>query len=153
MENAVKTTLAVVCCMAALFAVAQEEGAAAGRPTIFNRPGLGGRAPGRLFPRARPNAAGQPNAAEAQTESSTSGAGAGKSVEPGGRSIEFNGAPVEMVLKVYGELVDKTVLKDPAAPAATITLQPKQGQQLSDEDKILAIETVLEMNGIHLVKR
>lgn len=79
----------------------------------------------------------------------TSDPGASK-VDVGGRSIEFNGAALDIVLMVYGNLVGKTVLKDPQVPAASITLQPKQGQELSDEDKILAIETVLEMNGIHL---
>ena len=77
-------------------------------------------------------------------------AGESKTVEPGGRSIEFNQAPVEMVFKVYGELKNVTVLKDPQTPSATITLQPLQGRELTDEDKIEAIETVLEMNGIHL---
>ena len=72
------------------------------------------------------------------------------SAESGGRSIEFNAAPVDMVFTVYQDLVGKTVLKDPQTPAATITLQPKKGQELSDEDKIEAIETVLEMNGIHI---
>ena len=70
--------------------------------------------------------------------------------ESGGRSIEFNGAPIDMVFTVYQDLVGKTVLKDPQTPAATITLQPKKGQELTDEDKIEAIETVLEMNGIHM---
>ncbi len=79
----------------------------------------------------------------------TAAPGAAK-VDPGERSIEFNGASLDIVLMVYGNLVDKTVLKDPAAPAVTITLQPRKGQDLSDEDKILAIETVLEMNGVHL---
>ena len=68
----------------------------------------------------------------------------------GGRSIEFNAAPVDMVFTVYQDLVGKTVLKDPQTPQATITLQPKKGQELTDEDKIEAIETVLEMNGIHM---
>jgi len=72
--------------------------------------------------------------------------------EPGGRSIEFNATPVDLVFKVYGELTDKTILKDPQVPQATITLQPRQGQELTDEDKIEAIETVLEMNGIHMEK-
>ena len=76
--------------------------------------------------------------------------GAAEAAEAGGRSIEFNGAPVEMVFTVYGELIGKTVLKDPQVPAATITLQPRKGQELTDEDKIEAIETVLEMNGIHM---
>ncbi len=69
---------------------------------------------------------------------------------PGGRSIEFNGAPIDMVFTVYQDLVGKTVLKDPQTPAATITLQPRKGQELTDEEKIEAIETVLEMNGIHM---
>ena len=55
-----------------------------------------------------------------------------------------------MVFTVYQDLIGKTVLKDPQTPAATITLQPKKGQELSNEDKIEAIETVLEMNGIHI---
>ena len=74
----------------------------------------------------------------------------GASIEAGGRSIEFNAAPIDMVFTVYQDLVEKTVLKDPQVPAATITLQPKKGQELSVEEKIEAIETVLEMNGIHI---
>ena len=74
----------------------------------------------------------------------------GASTEAGGRSIEFNAAPIDMVFTVYQDLVEKTVLKDPQVPAATITLQPKKGQELSVEEKIEAIETVLEMNGIHI---
>ena len=91
----------------------------------------------------------RPAAEPAATTDSNSKAKS-KQVEPGGRSIEFNQAPVEMVFKVYGELKGVTVLKDPQAPSATITLQPLQGQELTDEEKILAIETILEMNGIHL---
>ena len=71
-------------------------------------------------------------------------------VESGGRSIEFSAAPLEMVFKVYGELVGKTILKDPSTPAVQITLQPLPGQDLSDDEKIEAIETVLEMNGVHI---
>jgi len=97
----------------------------------------------------RSNRTGNTAPAAAPTASKTSDPGASK-VDVGGRSIEFNGAALDIVLMVYGNLVGKTVLKDPAAPAATITLQPRQGQELSDEDKILAIETVLEMNGVHL---
>ena len=75
---------------------------------------------------------------------------AADAADAGGRSIEFNAAPVDMVFTVYQDLVGKTVLKDPQTPAATITLQPRKGQELTDEDKIEAIETVLEMNGIHM---
>ena len=87
--------------------------------------------------------------ATAQPQAASSAANA-ELAEAGGRSIEFNAAPVDMVFTVYQDLVGKTVLKDPQTPAATITLQPKKGQELTDEEKIQAIETVLEMNGVHM---
>ena len=140
MKNA-RTTVALtlLACMGAMAALAQER-----------RPGSGLLNRSAALNRLRRPQGAQQAPATAQDDAAGSTPGAGKTVEPGGRSIEFSGAPVEMVLKVYGDLVDKTVIKDPAAPAAAITLQPKQGQELTDEDKILAIETVLEMNGIHL---
>ena len=65
-------------------------------------------------------------------------------------SLNFNNAAVDMVFEVYSKLVNKTVLKDPGAPSPTITLQSRPGQKLSEADQIEAIETILEMNGIHL---
>ena len=131
--------------MLALAGVVTFEGAAQGLlgrglNRGINRPGL------------RPNAAQggeQPAAATPAGPQKPSDPGASK-IDAGGRSIEFNGAALDIVLMVYGNLVGKTVLKDPSCPASSITLQPKQGQDLTDEDKILAIETVLEMNGVHL---
>ena len=96
---------------------------------------------GNRFPRQTASQVPQPSQDSAPTASADAA---------GGRSIEFNAAPVDMVFTVYQDLVGKTVLKDPQTPAATITLQPKKGQELTDEDKIEAIETVLEMNGIHI---
>lgn len=64
--------------------------------------------------------------------------------------LNFNAAPVDMVFEVYSKLVNKTVLKDPGAPSPTITLQSRPGQKLSDAEQVEAIETILEMNGIHL---
>ena len=94
----------------------------------------------------RPATAGNPATRNPQPASSS----AASAADAGGRSIEFNAAPVDMVFTVYQDLVGKTVLKDPQTPQATITLQPQKGQELTDEDKIEAIETVLEMNGIHM---
>ena len=54
-----------------------------------------------------------------------------------------------MIYEVYSKLVDRTVLKDPATPSATITLESRPGQKLTKEEQIEAIEVVLEMNGIH----
>ena len=146
MKSKFKTLLmlAVVVILSAATAVAQEQGSENSR---LRRPG-GMLSPRRSLLRNNPSA-NTPSTTSLQTSSSPSGT-ADKKVEPGGRSIEFNQAPVEMVFKVYGELKGVTVLKDPQTPAATITLQPLQGQELTDEDKIEAIETVLEMNGIHL---
>ena len=93
------------------------------------------------------NRAARPAATTPPPSTSTS---TSASADSGGRSIEFNAAPVDMVFTVYQDLVGKTVLKDPQTPAATITLQPKKGQELTDDEKIEAIETVLEMNGIHI---
>ena len=73
------------------------------------------------------------------------------SVPAGGRAIEFaDDTPVSMYLTVYGELVGKTVLVDPQVPKTAFGLHPQKDQKLTEEDKIEAIETVLEMNGVHL---
>ena len=45
--------------------------------------------------------------------------------------LNFMEAPLEMVFEVYAQLVDRTVLKDPATPAATITIQSRPGQKLT----------------------
>lgn len=65
--------------------------------------------------------------------------------------LNFADAPLEMVFKIYGQLVDRTVLKDPAVPAnTTITIQSRPGQRLTKEEQIEAVEVVLEMNGVHM---
>ena len=65
--------------------------------------------------------------------------------------LNFADAPLEMVFKIYGQLVDRTVLRDPAVPAnTTITIQSRPGQRLTKEEQIEAIEVVLEMNGVHM---
>ena len=70
----------------------------------------------------------------------------------GGDAPAFNwdAAPVDIVLQAYGERTGKTILKDPQVPAATITLKSRAGQKLTNEEYLEAIETVLEMNQIHL---
>ena len=111
---------------------------------LLNRPGrLGG-----LRPQSglrRPTA---PAATPAAAPTARAGAaGEAGAAEPGGRSIEFNATPVDLVFKVYGELVNKTILKDPQVPQATITLKSQPGQKLSHEAYLEAIEVVLEMNN------
>ncbi len=65
-------------------------------------------------------------------------------------ALNWDAAPVDIVFQTYGEQVNKTILKDPAVPAATITLKSREGQKLTKEEYLEAIEVVLEMNGIHL---
>ena len=65
-------------------------------------------------------------------------------------ALNWDAAPVDIVFQTYGEQVGKTILKDPAVPNATITLKSREGQKLSKEEYLEAIEVVLEMNGIHL---
>ncbi|MCR5413287.1 MAG: hypothetical protein K6F50_00995 [Kiritimatiellae bacterium] len=60
------------------------------------------------------------------------------------------GTELDMALKLYGQLVGKTVIKDPGTPDAKITLVSRPGQKLSREEQIEALEAVLEMNGVHI---
>ena len=60
------------------------------------------------------------------------------------------GTELDIALKIYGQLVGKTVLKDPSTPDAKITLVSRPGQKLTKEDQIAALEAVFEMNGIHM---
>ena len=100
---------------------------------------LGGRAgDARPASAARPSAAAQP------------AAGDGEASPTGSHALNWDGAASDIIIMAYGDEVGKTILKDPACPTATITLKSKQGQKLSREEYLEAIETVLEMNGIHL---
>ena len=65
-------------------------------------------------------------------------------------ALNWDAAPVDIVFQTYGEQVDKTILRDPSVPNATITLKSREGQKLTKEEYLEAIEVVLEMNGIHL---
>ena len=111
-----------------------------GRNTRLNRPSrglLGNRA--------------VPAAQSATVTAPAGGEAAAKSSDGRVTSIEFNAAPLDLVFTTYGNLISKTILKDPGLPTGTtITLKPKEGQELTDEEKIFAIETVLEMNGVHI---
>ena len=65
-------------------------------------------------------------------------------------ALNWEQAPVDIVLQAYGDQLGKTVLKDPGVPNATISLKSKEGQKLSQEEYLEAIEVVLEMNGVHV---
>ncbi|MBO7721451.1 MAG: hypothetical protein J6T01_03500 [Kiritimatiellae bacterium] len=65
-------------------------------------------------------------------------------------ALNWDAAPVDIVLQAYGERIGKTILKDPQVPAATITLKSRAGQKLTNDEYLEAIEVILEMNQIHL---
>jgi len=65
-------------------------------------------------------------------------------------ALNWDATSVDIVFQAYGEQVGKTILRDPAVPNATITLKSREGQTLTKEEYLEAIEVVLEMNGIHL---
>ncbi|MGN0854637.1 MAG: secretin N-terminal domain-containing protein [Kiritimatiellia bacterium] len=116
------SSVAAFLCLAAAAATAQER-----RPSL-----LGSR-----------RAAAPAPAAAANAESETKVAN-----EPG--KLNFVNTELDMVLKIYGELVNRTVLKDPKCPNVQINLTSREGQELTDAERIEAIEVMLEMNGVHM---
>jgi type II secretion system protein D len=64
--------------------------------------------------------------------------------------LNFVGADLGMVFKVYSTLIGKTILRDPGVADKQINLKSEKGQKLTKEEQIEAIEMVLEMNEVHL---
>ena len=83
----------------------------------------------------------------AQAAGETAAAPADPSEVP---QLNWEAAPIDIVLQTYGNELGKTILKDPAVPSASITLKSREGQKLSKEEYLEAIVVVLEMNGVHL---
>ena len=101
----------------------------------------------------RPGAAARPGASAPAASATAGEAGEAdeESADPKeAPALNWDAAPVDIVFQAYGEQLDKTILRDPAVPNATITLKSREGQKLTKEEYIEAIEVVLEMNGIHL---
>ena len=68
-------------------------------------------------------------------------------------ALAFNQADVSLVLEAYADEVGKTILPAPDLPKAQITLRSLEGQLLTKEEYLEAIELVLTMNGIVLEPR
>ena len=152
---------AAVAVSAALFAIesAAQSESKPGRNFNLGRKGLAAQRPGANLIRGRPSGTGAQsannvssakNAPSANAVASASAAAADGGEEGAGASdLNFKDAAGDMVFEVYGKLVERTVLKDPQTPNVTITLQSLPGQKLTKEEQIRAIETVMEMNGVH----
>lgn len=68
----------------------------------------------------------------------------------------FIATPIEQILDEYADLVNRTVLRanngaSMVAPGTLITLKTRPGHKLTRREAILALETVLGMNGITVV--
>ena len=105
------------------------------------RPGLGPRGSA---------AAQQPDAANSAAEDAIKNAPRGTNGVP---ALVFDKAPMELVLKAYGDLVQKTIIPAPDLPKAEITLKSLEGQVLEKDEYLEAIEVVLGMNGVVLEPR
>ncbi len=65
--------------------------------------------------------------------------------------LAFNQAPLELVLVAYGEQAGKTIIPAPDIPkTTTITLKSLEGQTLTKEEYLEAIQITLTMNGVVL---
>jgi len=73
---------------------------------------------------------------------------------PGGReqlySLKFNQATLDIVLNDYSQKTQRTLLMGPKVPKSMITLRSQGGLTL--DEYLQAVETVLSMNGIALMK-
>jgi general secretion pathway protein D len=70
---------------------------------------------------------------------------AGTNAEAAGYTYDFPGVDVEQILKIYSDLVGRTLLRS-GLPAATITL--KTQSPLTKTEAIEALQAVLSLNGI-----
>ena len=95
-------------------------------------------------------AAQQSEAASAAAEDAIKNAPRGTNGVP---ALVFDKAPMELVLKAYGDLVQKTIIPAPDLPKAEITLKSLEGQVLEKDEYLEAIEVVLGMNGVVLEPR
>ena len=89
-------------------------------------------------------------AAPAVPEARASGVPAGADDEQASDIFIPAGTELDIALKIYGQLVNKTILSDPAVTDVKITLVSQPGQKLTKEDQIKALEAVFGQNNIQL---
>ena len=89
-------------------------------------------------------------AASAVPEARASGVPAGADDEQASDIFIPAGTELDIALKIYGQLVNKTILRDPAVTDVKITLVSQPGQKLTKEDQIKALEAVFGQNNIQL---
>ncbi len=140
-------------CLAALIAGVNLSSPAQNLPTPVPGPPPGLRRPQILPPGTMQRASGQPIIGDPGIAYPATPAGAETtSTDPAVDSaLKFDGSTIEIVLKTYAEATGRTLLMDPGVASlskATITLLSQS--ELTREEYLQAIETVLVMNGIAL---
>jgi general secretion pathway protein D len=103
---------------------------------------------------ATPPSAGPPSIAPPSAKPSPNAVSAGIGAEKADISYTFPAIPVEQLLDIYADLVGRTLLRasvgsEAIQPTATVTL--KTESPLTRSEAIIALETVLGMNGITIV--
>lgn len=64
-------------------------------------------------------------------------------------TIKFPGAELDLVLQIYANLVERTILRPSNLPQATITLETQT--DLTKTEAIQALDAVLALNGISMI--
>ena len=95
-----------------------------------------------------------PGVSKSVPEEPSAEAGASGTKEPKTKTttpaLKFDNAPADIILQAYAQETGKTLLMAPDVPKANITLKSQSDNELTKEEYLEAIETVLSMNGIVL---
>ena len=137
--------LSIICLGFGTSAEAQAQAPVRPRP-MPNRPGAA--------PAARPAAGAQPSGSRLSATEREAFEDQKPSVSDfdgtNAPALKFDNAPAEILLDTYAEVTGKTLLIAPNLPKATITLKSEQ-TELTKDEYLQAIETILVMNNIALV--
>ncbi|HYG21710.1 MAG TPA: secretin N-terminal domain-containing protein [Verrucomicrobiae bacterium] len=110
--------------------------------------------PGSTAAQVAPPAGRVPGAAPAATAAEGAPPAAGETLSdpeqiiPAGM-IDFRNTPLEQVLTVYSELVNRTLLRPSTLPASQITLTTRTA--LTKREAVQALDSVLGLNGIAMI--
>ena len=120
--------------------------------SLLNRGGssLNGRLPPRLMRSGMGGATAQQQQQEASADEAREAIKNAPKGTNGVPALVFNQAPLELVLDAYAEQCQKTIIPAPDLPKSTITLKSLEGQLLTKDEYLEAIEMTLTMNGVVL---
>lgn len=98
------------------------------------------------------NARGNTNAKTKGVNQNPTGAAPAIPFDKSPNGLNFQDAAADLLIMDYAMRTGRLVVKDPATPAPLITLRSTPESPLTDEEYLLAIESVLNLNGIALEK-